>query len=151
MSLTTIEPPSQKKESMDNRLKMIVFLASIVVIVAGAFGIAARVVAPLDEIDATKAAILTARSALAEKFEPELIQKAQSDYQFALAEVKEQEQRIKLFRSYEKPVELLKSAREAAREAYKRATATEKEARAAKAAIDLADIQIKAGWESLKE
>jgi hypothetical protein len=67
-----------------------------------------------------------------------------------LAEVAEQDQRIKLLRSYGNANRLLASATGAAIEAREQAEAKQQEIRAARAAIDLARIEEKAVSNSLK-
>ncbi len=135
---------------MNLRIKVIIVLVLFVVVAAGVIGISAFVVAPEVAIGAAATAIEQARSAQAERYAPELLQKAQSDLVAAKAEVDEQEQRVKLFRSYKRVERLLASAEEAAREACSRSVTKQKEISKARSAIDLAKIELKAASSSIK-
>jgi hypothetical protein len=150
MNFDTITSPSQKKEGMNTRKKVFMALALVVVLVVGAVGRLTSLVTPQEEIEATSVAIERARSFQAEHYEPDLLQKAQSDFRSAVAEVSEQNQKIKFLRSYGNVEQLLASAKVAAQEAYEGSVAKQKEARAAHAAIDLAKIEIKATSNLLK-
>lgn len=155
MTLIDITSPSQKEEGRNTRRKVFFVLALLVVLVAGAVGMFVSAVPPQEEIDATIAEIERAQSFQAEHYEPGLYRKAQSDFQSAVAEVGEQNQKIRFLRFYGKAERFLASAKEAAQEAYEGAVAKQKEARAAHAAIEVARIEIKATsnllkWESQK-
>lgn len=135
---------------MNLRIQIIMVLALAVAGLAGGIGISACVVTPVDAIEAAATTIEWARSAQAEHYAPELLQRAESDYLAAKAEVDDQERRIKFFRSYKKAEMLLASAENAAREARSRAVAKQKESSKARSAIDLASIELEGASNSMK-
>ena len=107
MSLVTITSPSEKKEGTHNRVKVLLVLALLVALVAGAVGVFATLVTPQEKIGAARSEIERARSYQAERYEPELLQKAQSDLQSALAEVNEQNEKMRFLRTYKEAERLL--------------------------------------------
>lgn len=136
---------------MTARTKIILILGLVVIVVAaGVAGMMALSGRPQEALQDAETAISAALSAQAETYAPELLEKAQSDFAAAAAELDRQDDRSRLFRSYRRAKQLLQSAKEAALEARAIGADRGKQARSARASIDLAKIEVENARKSLE-